>query len=214
MSRRRGLTLIEMLAALAIVSLIVVSAYTIITSTLRTWRRSEIYARLHLEGAAVARIMRDDFACIVYRRGRVNFKVGEKNGFVTIDFVSCAWNPFTGVKVPVEVGYYLKPASDDTYALYRRMDPELGDITRGGRAVLVYERVERWSVRFFDGNGWKEEWKDSTRPPSAVEVTLVMRSRAGGEVTVSESFLVPASPLRRPFVLSLIGEHIGGVLVT
>lgn len=196
---RGGFTLIEVLAALVILSMILTVVGTILVTTLRTQRSIEDEFRQINPGTAILNIMSRDlqsaFTLKRQRRDR-RFFYGENRGTDAsaqdqLDFVTSrdVGNPEEGnVADYSECGYLLKPNDDapGLYRLYRRSSPWIDEHPiRGGTLTQLHDRVVSLNIEYSDPEAseestdpWLDSWDDRERSgalPERVRITLVMQ---------------------------------------
>src|SRR5262249_6366662 len=197
---RRGFTLLEVLVASAILSLVLAALYGVFSRTLASQRSAEERAeRSRSARIALLRLGGDLQASLPLTRENPRFR-GETrraNAFPegALSFVSFAQTPLSsaGRESDVnEVGYALfpDPQSPGFYYLMRRVSPDPGIADPGaeqsphGEEYPLLSHVRGLLLRFFDGRAWREAWgQDDTRSklPRAVAATLYVQD-AHGEV--------------------------------
>jgi general secretion pathway protein J len=189
-----GFTLLEVLVASAILSLVLAALYGVFSRTLASQRLAEERAeRSRSARIVLLRLGEDLQASLPFTRGSSRFSGETRQGNTfpegTLSFVSLAHTPVSsaGHESDVnEIGYALfpNPEAPGSYQLVRRvnLDPGVADpaadraLSREGYPLL--SRVRGLRLRFFDGRVWREEWgQDDTRAklPQAVEATLYVQ---------------------------------------
>lgn len=170
MKQEAGFTLIEMLVALALTSMIAVAGSTLLVGTLRASERlgrtTDTVNELDLSHT----LMRDDFANVVTMAGRFGRPGESSSPFLA--FVRDGWN---------------HPAADDTRASLLAVEYSFsrGTLTRrtwlrpdpvSGTPYVDRELahdVSRMSARYFDGREWLPEWEaGADELPRAIELQL------------------------------------------
>ncbi|MGH7962725.1 MAG: type II secretion system protein GspJ [Candidatus Binatia bacterium] len=208
----KGFTLIEVLVAGAILSLVLAALYGAFSRTLTSKRLAE--ERVALSRAArivLLRIGEDLQASFPFAPDNSRFISRTFRGGAfpedTLSFVSLAHPPLTGAGAEgdlSEISYALVPDPQvPTYRqLVRRVRPDLAaDREAAGDIYPLLVQVRGLRFRFFDGRNWREEWgRENTQNklPRAVEVVLYLaapstgRRRAGdsGEAVVAFSTIV------------------------
>lgn len=195
-SKNAGFTLIEVLVAVAISSIIILLIYSvhssIITSIYRLTGVAEFYENVNL---AIEKIDRD-IACLHFdkKNKKVNF-IGESNydtpyngkfNFITIDYndflvrgTMDSPHPMSDVK---EVGYFLEPmdAVPDLFNLMRREEIHYDEEPEeGGDSDILLENVV--DLKFEFKSTFSRDWSNSVdskqtyRIPSAVKTTLIVK---------------------------------------
>ena len=197
MKDRGGFTLIEIMVATVIASIMMVLLYSAykntFTSIKRTSGLAEFYENVNLAMSKISR----DIANTYYDRNNKNIqflcKVDGDNSridFVTVDFNPYRLSgniketaPYSDVK---EVGYYCKddPQINDLKLLMKRESLHYDDVPdAGGGANLLLENVKELKFEMRQGNDWTDSWDSSTtkRFPEAVRTTLIVKNYQGKE---------------------------------
>lgn len=188
-----GFTLIEILVATALASIILVMAYasyrSIFDSIKRSTGRSEFYENVNL---ALMKIDRD-ISNAYYNRSNKNItficetnRSGSRLDFVTVnhaDFL-IAGKRSTPVHMGdiKEVGYFLREAKNtvDLFHLIKREKNNYWDDTplEGGTEHVLLPNVVSLKFEFNKGNDWVEEWdsRQNNMFPRSVKTTLVVKN--------------------------------------
>ncbi len=188
-----GFTLLEVLVASAILSLVLAALYGVFSRTLASKRLAEERADRSRSARIVLLRMGEDLqASFPFTRGNARFsgETRRTNAFPegALSFVSFAHTPVSSAGHESdlnEIGYALlpDPEAPGSYYLVRRvnLDPGITDLAADQRpekeAYPLLSRVRGLRFRFFDGHTWREEWgQDDTRDklPRAVEATLYL----------------------------------------
>jgi prepilin-type N-terminal cleavage/methylation domain-containing protein len=202
MSRRRGFTLLEMLAAIAVMSAIIASLYASLHIGFGAYARSkQAIDPLRTAEIAMELIRRDLEAAL------------PPQGALSGPFLGTAWGAEGATlrfytTAPAPEG--MSPAADMNYV-------ELAVVTTGTGSVLVRRfaaslpspmpppmaeeiicrHVELLHLRYFNGVTWQDEWDSSVQDesiPAAVEVTLEIRPDVARPSTrVQRVVVMPAS---------------------
>ena len=198
--RRLSFTLIEVLAAVAIAALILVTTHGVITSTLSSRKRTEEVLGVYKEGSAILALVCEDLRGALYRPEVDNFGVNletEPSGF---SFVSLAWNPRSGEISPGEVGYALE-RDGGHLSLFRRFALIEGDLKEGGTHMLVSDSIASWKVEYFGKEGWVQEWESGESLPLAVVVEFTLEDANKKQVRFCRQAALPASDLVEPITI-------------
>lgn len=170
MRREAGFTLIEMLVALALTSMIAVAGSTLLVGTLRASDRLGKTTDMVDATDLTHTLMRDDFAGAVAMNERFGRAVGSSRPFMS--FVRNSWN---------------HPDAEDSRSSLLAVDYTYSNGTLTRRAWLRPDPVSstpyvdrklatglsRLSVRYFDGRDWLPEWdSDVGDLPKAIELKL------------------------------------------
>ena len=188
-----GFTLIEILVATALASLILMMAYasyrSIFDSIKRSTGRSEFYENVNL---AIMKIDQD-LSNTYYTRNNKNITFISEGvkGNSRLDFVTVNHNEymFAGTQhTPVhesdvkEVGYYLREAKKtaDLFHLIKREKFNYWeeDPLSGGTENILLPNVVSLKFEFNKGNDWDENWdsRQNNLFPKAVKTTLVVKN--------------------------------------
>jgi type II secretion system protein J len=188
-----GFTLIEIMVATAIASLILIMAYasyrSIFDSIKRSTGRAEFYENVNL---AIMKIDMD-LSNTYYTRNnkKITFICENVRGNSKLDFVTVNHNDYNfrgTMRTPVresdvrEVGYYLREAKN-TVELFHLIKREKfnyweEDPLTGGTENVLLPNVVHLKFEFFKGNDWDENWdsRQNNLFPKAVKTTLVVKN--------------------------------------
>src|SRR5262249_34826775 len=192
--RSRGFTLLEVLVASAILSLVLAALYSVFSRTLASKRLAEGRAdRCRSARIVLLRLGEVVQASLPFTRGNSHFSGETRRAHAfpegALSFVSFAHTLVSSAGRESdlnEVGYTLLPDPDmvGSYRLVRRVNLDPGvadpaaDRSPNREEYPLLSRVRGLRLRFFDGRAWREEWgQDDTRDklPQAVEATLYMQ---------------------------------------
>lgn len=180
-NRFQGFTLIEVLIATSILSIILTMAYSILITTLDSRRFIEKRAHTERVGNRLLNfISRDIQGAYMYQVEDHRYFFARKQGKNTrIDFVS---NTDSILLAPggnhsdlCEVGYFLKKNRDGTFRIIRREDFFIdADPFAGGTGIKLYDEITNFELRFFDDGEVSSTWNSIKKKqlPQAVEITL------------------------------------------
>lgn len=202
--RQRGMTLIEVMVAVAILVMVAVLVHGVIDSLSRGKKAEAMRAdRVHAGREALQRIVRDLSSAYLSMHvpanqslitGRTAFLGRNSSPFDRVDFTAFAHlrtERDAHESDQAEVGYFARvdPDDPDKMDLVRREQTPIDyEPTRGGLVDVVAEDIELFDVRYFDPKTgvWGETW-DSTqvtgqpsRLPLEVAITLVLKGVGGG----------------------------------
>jgi len=174
----RGLTLIELMVALAVaaVVLVMVQGVFLNAGTLRETSRSES-VRYHRSRVFFDRLSRE-LGSTLYRKGHPYAKFVLRGGSdKQLEFATFASSPdVTGRSSgAVMVVYQWQAEADGAgYALLRRERP-LQAGTEQAEEQLLADRLNEIELRCYDGERWLKEWdsQESSRLPKLLEVSFV-----------------------------------------
>lgn len=193
----RGFTLLEVMVAGAILSLILAALYGVFSRILASKRSTEERAaRLRAAHTVLLRISEDLQGSFPFTAAEESFRgeTRQENGFPTafLSFVSVAQLALTaqgsaGDLRRVEYRLVPDPVASSHYQLVRSVRLDLrADQDTADELVPLLLHVRGLRVRFFDGQRWAEEWGRETtrgRLPQAVEVTLYVDGQTDTEVS-------------------------------
>ena len=203
MKSRRAFTLVELMLAVLILAIMMSIIYGVVVSTVSAARRvEEITATSEIGPAILTQIRSDLEAAFLPKEGEyfvATKRAGAGNNRDRIDFVSgvMAYGPESEIDAPRfhsvnEIGYQLLESRKEPglAILYRREDYFIdADPLKGGRLTELYDRVKSFSLRFLDGEEWRNDWNSKTQKglPKAVEIelTIVVNER---ERTAEQTF--------------------------
>lgn len=199
-----GFTLVELMLAILILAVMMSIIYGVVVSTVSAARRvEEITASSEIGPAILTRVRADLEAAFIPKDGE--FFVGSRKpsgGYSRdrIDFISgeLAYGSeneteearFHSIN---EVGYQMQDNRKDPSVgiLYRREDYFIdADPLKGGKLTEVYDRVRSFSLRYWDGQVWKNEWNNKTLNglPKAVEIEIKILVTEHDNPNVEQTF--------------------------
>ncbi len=174
---RNGFTLVEILIAVAIVSLILTIIYASYASSIDTMN----YTRKKMDAFSMVRLtlsrMNDEITSSFFSEDSEDVMFAGEEG--KIDFISSSHERiFKDSKEYdlVEIGYFTEPEEEGkNLSLWRREDgtPD-DDVLEGGEKENLIEGLEGLEFKYYDGEEWRDEWdsKEESCLPQAVKVTL------------------------------------------
>lgn len=193
LSGNAGFTLIEILVATAIASIILVMAYasyqSIFNSIKRSIGRAEFYENVNL---ALMKIDQD-LSNTYYTKSNknINFVCENDRGNSRIDFAAVMHSDMIlsgSSKMPVRmsdirgVGYYLREAKN-TQGLFHLIKSEKfnyweDEPNTGGEESLLLPNVVSLKFEFQKGNDWEDNWdsRQNNLFPKSVKTTLVVKN--------------------------------------
>ncbi|CAH0541860.1 type II secretion system minor pseudopilin GspJ [Vibrio marisflavi] len=182
--RNKGFTLIEVLVAIAIFATMSVAAYQVVNQVQRSDEvsRKETDQLKQLQRALV--FLNNDFRQIAQRHFRTNGSDPSSNYIDYQEYLLDSddkgvmftrygfFNPmqqFPRGEV-TKVGYRVKNKVLQR-VWWRYPDTPAGD---KGEVMPLLTGVESFSLRFYDGSEWSEEWDQDSKLPKAIEVDLTL----------------------------------------
>lgn len=181
MSKSAGFSLIEMLVALAVTSLLMVAGSTLLVQTLRSGQMVETRADIVRDQSAAHSLLRDDLANATLRRTR------PANGLDTPKAFSGGYSTLEPLITFTRAGW-LNPDESEPRGDLQRVAYVLDDGKLVRRAWLrpdpVYatpysdrvlaEDLQTVGVRFLSKDSWRLDWSGQADAlPELVELTLV-----------------------------------------
>jgi general secretion pathway protein J len=209
----RGLTLIEVLVAMAVLSMVAVTIWTATSQTARTRDTVEDSHDRHHQVRVAFDALSRDLASAFLSMHRATVEPVRDTVFVGTDRGSADRLDFAAFahqrryldvdeSDQCEVGWFLAADGEvsSRYNLVRRADPiiDLEPLEGGQYLVLVHDVLE-FDLEYFDlqMNEWQDEWDtteftgEQLRLPHQVRVKLVVNDRRGRPVTYATQLAVP-----------------------
>jgi len=208
-SRVEGFTLIEIVLAVALCTLVMALVYGVVLSTIQAAERVDELTHGSEIGPAILAQIREDVGAAFMPGEDQDFFVGqERSGRDRLDFVSSAAvyaSESPGAEPAIhsinEIGYQVKegPSPEDGLVLYRRVDPFVdAEPLRGGRLTAIAEKVLSFKVAYWNGADWLTSWVSSKqeRPlPSSIRIELKLlvpdRKAEGGHAERTFATIIP-----------------------
>lgn len=187
-----GFTLIEIMVAMAIASIILIMVYASYRSILDSIRRSsghaEFYENVNL---AIMKIDKDLTNTYFTRNNKsITFTSDDDGGNSALSFAAVNHHPYMIAGPPegqsamsdiTGVSYFLKPDTA-TNGLFKLIKKERAayweeDTVDGGSENVLLPNVVSMKFEFQRGTGWDERWdsRQNNLLPRAVKTTLVVR---------------------------------------
>jgi len=209
---RSGFTLVEILIAMSILSMILVTIYAAFYGTVRVIRTGVQRRDAYQYGRLAIEAIRRDLMCAFPVPGaKAAFKgVYSSSGSYSddnarIDFVAASnimADPGEDRRESdiCEVGYFISEEHDGV--LVRRSDPTVDNNPfSGGKLEPIAEKVTRLNFQYYDGTEWVDEWnpedeeaeKKLTGLPPIVWIEVTVLDEEGEEHTCSTTVLVAMS---------------------
>ena len=184
----RGLTLIEMMGAMVISTILLSGAWQLLQGGMRSYQRGLQDVRMTQEARALLRLVTRDVqramaARVPYgMRGTAPQPPSSATGGDPAERLAMLTSPPLGAPsagaeqrgAPQRIRYVLSTVPDSkTLALQRAVGTTSEKPME--RLMPVHEQVQEFSVRYFDGQTWYDAWQRAELP-RAVEITLVVQS--------------------------------------
>jgi len=184
MAEGRGFTLVEVLIALAILAMIVVSTFTIFRSASKSWQKGETRSERYQNARnAIYRISTEISQAVINSNSLCKF-TGDKNKVSFISFVSTE----SGAFELGELEFWLDGAgrllmrNDD-------VDPDY-DFTTYDHSDVLSENVSELEFSYFDGAVWTDAWNTDQALgiglPKAVKIKIKIEDKKSKEGEIFE----------------------------
>ena len=180
----RAFTLVEVLIALAILAMIVVSTFTIFRSASKSWQKGETRSERYQNARnAIYKISTEISQAVINSNPLCKF-TGDKNKVSFISFVSTE----SGVFELSELEFWL----DGAKRLLMRnddVDPDY-DFTTYDHSDVLSENVSELEFSYFDGAVWTDTWNSDQALgvglPKAVKVKIRVEDKKSKEGEIFE----------------------------
>ena len=185
----RGFTLIEMLVATAVSSIILLMVYTAYSSVIRSVNQGKIASQYYEKVNTVIKRIDTDLQNVYWKDTVKNLNFissieGNSNrlNFVTVEnkgdrIILSVYENFPSSDIH-EVGYYLKKnIKSGKMDLIRRHEIHYDNSPlEGGTEDIILDNVESLKFDFKYRSDWTDTWdtRDKKRLPSAIKTTLVL----------------------------------------
>ncbi len=171
MRNAAGFTLLEILVAIALTSVLLTSIYGVFSTTSDAQARVEERGEaLHLARVLIARLDRELLGLSLENIDQQAALAGGRNGLAEpyLELLSNSGSHQTGL---VKIGYRLGPDSEGRATLWRT--EQLANSTEKGDEEFLTHGIESLEFTFFDGREWREDWNSlSGGRPTLVRATL------------------------------------------
>lgn len=179
MGRRAGFTLLELLIAMAILTIIVTATFTIFKGAQVAWLKGEARTEIFQGARAVLEVMsREIRSSIVTSNDRLMFKGISSSLFFVAPSISDEQSDLR------EIGYWLRQ-KEHTLMRHIDLNPDYTFDTADADDELAFGILDL-GFQYFDGEVWQDSW-DSTamglqsKLPKAVKIVLTVSDQRGQE---------------------------------
>jgi len=177
--RNRGMTLIEMVVTLAILTMILSMCYAILFSTLDTKDRLEKMVEPSKISQAVLRLIAKDLeACYIYNQTSPFIGI-DKNDEDRLEFT--IYKPAgTGISSTIQkIRYVLEPTKNNSgeFILFRGVSFNSGSGEEKFSYQEIYDHVVALNFEYWKQGKWVKGWNPKTMGPApkAVQIQLKIR---------------------------------------
>ncbi len=204
-----GFTLIEMVVAIALISIIMTSVYGIFSSISTTGQRLEneadgynqarvIFARLgHELRTSYLNINNNNSAFIANSDNDAN-GYNNDNNYLEFTTTSALLNNGKLSTMPAKIRYQLEQRSEVTLSRLLRSAVPLFDLNSAPVSQRLSSQIKQLQWRFFDGSDWQDNWDStiSNTLPQTVEMSLIVQC-GDHEIQVLSAFDLALSRVKR-----------------
>jgi type II secretion system protein J len=197
----RGFTLLEIILATSLTSLLLLIVYTTYFSINRSIDAASEEQEVLQSGRVLLELIRQDLRG-VYPAKNFQFlseiadkEKDESEITHTLDFVTTS-SMGSNVFGRSVVGYYLITTDEEVKVFIRRESKEIKlDIKEGGVNFELSRLVKQFRLSFYDGQEWVEEWDSKARGklPVQVRIVLVLVNEKGNERTFTADEAIPSA---------------------
>ena len=179
MSRNDGFTLLEVLVAIALASLVLTSIYGVFSTTSAAKEQVEKQgAALHLGRVLISRLDRELLGLALDNQNNLAALKGGENSlgepFLEL-LTNSTGGPQSGMR---QVQYRLGPDPDNRMTVWRA-EKGINETTANTEERLA-QGLEKLTFSFFDGQNWRESWDSkSGRFPILVRAELTLKDTEG-----------------------------------
>jgi len=182
MKHSTGFTLLEVLVAIALASILLTSIYGVFTAASTAKQQVEKQANaLHLGRVVIARLDRELLGLAMTTHAAETILSGGQNEQGEAFIRLLTWtnsSPQPGLRV---VTYRLGPDPDRRMTLWRT-EKSVYQRAEAGEERLA-QGIEAMTFEFYDGQNWRESW--STGRPKLVRLRLTLQDRSSYPPLVS-----------------------------
>lgn len=188
--REKGFTLVEILIAVSLVSIIFSFVFGVLTSNLEVSQKAERQMEIaHTGRFFIGRITGDLIAASLMPNSGVGSFIGKdvyRDGKSKDElFFTAFTRSYLTLLPPVdqsEIGYYFELLDGGAGKLMRRESDVIdSQVETGGESYQLSDRVEEMTIRYLAGEGWVDSWDSTTTAslPKAVSVEITITDENG-----------------------------------
>jgi len=208
--KRKGFTLLELIVATVIFTIVIAAAYSLLDSARSLTTRAELRAQLFQSARVALQAVEDDFRGAVMPvvpptsstpndLSFIGTSVGsEKEPLDRLEFVSVSRHTAAPYDVNVvdvvrgsdvaRISYWIEPDTmKKAHGLVRErpveLNPVSGPVHREEDVTEISRDVAFLNLRYYDSGEWRDTWDSSQvrKLPKAIEVTVHIRGEWRGE---------------------------------
>ncbi len=189
--KQRGFTLIEVLLAIFIGSLVLTSVYGIFTSVSNARNRleveGEVYHQMRIFFDRIGGELRSLRGSAVHRQALI--KSGKTaDGEPYLEFSTELVSPLLQQRGGLSRVHYELRREEEIATLYRSEQVLLADLA-ASEALPFVEAIKSFEVRYFNAGKWQNSWLNR-QPPKMVEIALEVEV-GGQSLPFRSSFVLP-----------------------
>ena len=190
LKKEKGFTLVEILIAVSLVSVIFSFVFGVLTSNLEASQNAESRMEIsHTGRFFIGRITGDLMAASLMPNSGIGSFTGKdlyRDGKSKDElFFTAFTRSYLTLLPPVdqsEIGYYFELLEDGSGRLMRRESDVIdSQAETGGESFRLSDRVEEMTIRYLGGEGWVDSWDSATNPilPKAVSIEITITDETG-----------------------------------
>ncbi|MCD6287530.1 MAG: prepilin-type N-terminal cleavage/methylation domain-containing protein [Candidatus Hydrogenedentes bacterium] len=199
MNRTRGFTLIEILIATGMLSVLAAAGFAALSAGIRSSAKSRRYGAMIAHGQMALEMMTRDIRSAVQSGKFCMASLDNQYEGLdadTLDFVALGAPRMVHEEAGgnrCEVGYYIENDPDTEFQwLLRREDNTLdNDALEGGTVMLAGPYVSELNLEFYDGQLWQSGWDNHKTFPVAVRIYITVVDKDGIENPIHFTTTVP-----------------------
>ncbi len=188
MDKKNAFTLIEILIALSILAIVVVSSYTVLRGIADSWLKGESRTERYKNARVILDIMSREISQAIVcpapvHRGGVNLQPVYCLGQGDKVFFVYPVGRSEDKSDLVEVGYWLR-TTDNTLVRHYQANPDYNFQTADS-IDEIGENISQVEFKYYDGSSWKESWDSrlegaqNGQLPKAIKLRLVLTGERG-----------------------------------
>lgn len=187
-NKKWGFTLIEILIALSILVIVVVSSYTVLRGIADSWLKGEARTERYKNARVILGIMSREIS-----QAMVNLQPVYCLGYADKVFFIFPIGRSEAQSDLVEVGYWLR-TTDNALVRHYQANPDYNFETADSIDELG-ENISQVEFKYYDGLSWKESWdsrlegSESNQLPKAMKIKLTLGDEKGIKAETFETII-------------------------